>query len=218
VYVMFLTGLRVGELGGLTWDNIDFENKYIEVSKSLMCEYEQGVKTMRMTTPKTVNSYRKIPFIGEIEEMLMRQKKKQEGLKRNLGGRWRSTEEFRNVVFTTNMGSPVIRHVAQKVINSIVNEINLNRKYNAETSGEEYIEFPKLYPHAIRHTFCSRCFEKGLNPKVVQKIMGHAYYSTTIEIYTHITEELYHEDVAKLGNAVVRNEDGLYESNLSPKI
>jgi len=121
-------------------------------------------------------------------------------------------------VFTTNMGSPVIRHVAQKVINSIVNEINLNRKYNAETSGEEYIEFPKLYPHAIRHTFCSRCFEKGLNPKVVQKIMGHAYYSTTIEIYTHITEELYHEDVAKLGNAVVRNEDGLYESNLSPKI
>ncbi|MCQ4648727.1 tyrosine-type recombinase/integrase [Blautia marasmi] len=37
-------------------------------------------------------------------------------------------------------------------------------------------------PHALRHTFCSRCFEKGITPKVVQQLMGHAHYSTTIDI------------------------------------
>ncbi|MCQ4982215.1 MAG: tyrosine-type recombinase/integrase [Blautia coccoides] len=38
------------------------------------------------------------------------------------------------------------------------------------------------HPHALRHTFCSRCFEKGITPKVVQQLMGHAHYSTTIDI------------------------------------
>ena len=64
--------------------------------------------------------------------------------------------------------------------------------------NREAIEFEKVYPHALRHTFCSRCFEKGLKPKVVQQLMGHAHYSTTIDIYTHITEETLDEEIAKL--------------------
>ena len=51
-------------------------------------------------------------------------------------------------------------------------------KYN-KTYKEE---LPKITPHALRHTFCSRCFEKGITTKVVQQLMGHAHYSTTIDI------------------------------------
>ena len=53
------------------------------------------------------------------------------------------------------------------------------------------------HPHALRHTFCSRCFEKGITPKVVQQLMGHAHYSTTIDIYTHISEEMMGNELEK---------------------
>ena len=59
-----------------------------------------------------------------------------------------------------------------------------------------------LYPHAIRHTFCSRCFEADMQPKVVQSIMGHQHYSTTIDIYTHVTDEKYQEEIGKFGRAM----------------
>lgn len=65
------------------------------------------------------------------------------------------------------------------------------------------IIFEDVYPHAIRHTFCSRCFEKDMNPKVVQALMGHQHYSTTIEIYTHVTEQKFDDEIAKFGSAVV---------------
>ncbi|MBQ3061057.1 MAG: site-specific integrase, partial [Lachnospiraceae bacterium] len=76
--IMFLTGIRVGELGGLQWSDVDFEQKCIRINRSLSCQYEQGVKKMELTTPKTHNSYRTIPFMGEAEEMFLAQKKKQE--------------------------------------------------------------------------------------------------------------------------------------------
>lgn len=58
-------------------------------------------------------------------------------------------------------------------------------------------------PHALRHTFCSRCFEKGIKPKVVQQLMGHAHYSTTIDIYTHITESTMEEELAKFSSSAI---------------
>ena len=62
------------------------------------------------------------------------------------------------------------------------------------------IDDRKPYPHAIRHTFCSRCFEKGMDAKVVQMLMGHQHYSTTIDIYTHVTETKFEEEIAKFGS------------------
>ena len=109
---MFLTGLRVGELGGLMWNDIDFEKKCIRIERSLSCQYEKGVKTQRITTPKTYNSYRTIPFMGEAEEMFKAQLVKQKALKKELGDRWRS--DIPDLVFTTTMGSPVTRYIAEK--------------------------------------------------------------------------------------------------------
>lgn len=213
-YTMFLTGLRIGELGALSWCDVDFKGKYIEVNRALSCEYSEGVKKLVITTPKTLNAYRKIPFMGELEEKLKSQKVKQDNLKKKLGARWRASKELGNLVFTTNMGSPIIRHVGERAVRAVVREINLNREYLAKKNGTVYEEFPKVYPHAIRHSFCSRCFEKGMNPKVVQKLMGHAYYSTTIDIYTHVVEESMKEDIDKFGSALVRKPDTEYESFL----
>lgn len=200
--IMFLTGVRVGELGGLQWDDVDFEQKCIRINRSLSCQYEQGVKKMELTTPKTHNSYRTIPFMGEAEEMFLAQKKKQEQVKKRLGKRWREQEGFENLVFTTSLGSPVTRYVAEKQINKVVEAINYAENLQSVLEGREPRRFEAVHPHAIRHSFASRCFEQNMNPKVVQALMGHQHYSTAIDIYTHITEAKYKEEIEKFGKVV----------------
>ena len=199
-HVMFNSGLRVGEVGGLRWEDVDFNKNCIRINRSLSCEYHAGVKTLKLTTPKTVNSYRQIPFMGNTREMLLSQKKKQQALMEELGHRWRGTGEFDGLVFTTSMGSPVTRYSAERHINKIVEAINLKENIEAVRENREPVLMERIYPHAIRHTFCSRCFESGMTPKVVQMIMGHANYSTTIEIYTHVTQEVFHDEVSKFND------------------
>ena len=115
-YFMCLTGVRVGELGGLKWSDIDFEKKVVNIQRSLSCSYSNGIKREMLVSPKTVNSTRQIPFIGEMEDILKSQKQKQIQLKKELGNRWRSKDEFSDLVFTTGMGSPCSRYIVQKEI------------------------------------------------------------------------------------------------------
>ena len=206
-YVMLGTGMRIGEVGGLSWSDVDFKNEVIHITKSLCCQYEGGVKTQKLTLPKTVNSVRDIPFMGEVGPMLQQWKEKQLKWKRELGPRWRAEGDLSNLVFTTSMGSPVTRYVVEKDMRNIVAQINAQRIYE----GKKEIEH--IYPHALRHTFCSMCFERDMNPKVVQQIMGHANYSTTMDIYTHVTNTHIEEDIKKFGGSVVRKSENPLRKN-----
>lgn len=201
-YIMLLTGLRVGEIGGLKWNDVDFNNKCINVQQSLSCQYYNGVKTIKLTGLKTDNSYRCIPFMGEAEEMFIAQKKKQDAKRKELGARWRGKNEFSDLVFSSTLGSPVIRYIAEKEINNIVHQVNLKEAFKATQENRLPNGFEAAYPHAMRHTFCSNCFRHGMNPKTVQDLMGHRYYSTTIDIYTHIMGNDYSEEAEKYQNIV----------------
>lgn len=201
-YIMFLTGMRIGEVGGLMWSDIDFDNKCIHINRSLSCQYEYGKKMLCLTEPKTHNSYRKIPFFEEAEEMYLSQQKKVKELKKTLGSRWRGEEGCEDLVFVTTMGSPVLRYHAEKEIKKVVKEINLQESVQAVREQREPVVFEDMYPHAIRHTFCSRCFEADMQPKVVQSIMGHQHYSITIDIYTHVTDAKFEEEIDKFGLAL----------------
>ncbi len=202
-YIMFLTGMRIGEVGGLKWEDVDFKNKCININRSLSCQYEAGEKTVRLTAPKTHNSYRKIPFMGEAEKMFLSQKKKQDKIKKELGKRYRSNGELSDLVFVTSMGSPVFRYHAEKEVKKVVKAINEQEAFDSVREQKEPHYFEDLYPHAIRHTFCSRCFQLNMNPKVVQKLMGHQHYSTTIDIYTHVMQDDIHTEISKLESAVM---------------
>lgn len=188
VYTLFLTGLRMGEISGLCWKDIDWKNHCIRVHQSLGCEYRNGEKSIQFTALKTVNSYRKIPFMGELKEILLSQKEKQEKLKERLGVRYRAKDEFSNLVFVTSQGSPVTRYSAEKQINLIKNETNIEEMINAEREGREPVLIEQICPHSIRHTFATRCFERGIDPKVVQEMMGHAHYSTTIVSFVELND------------------------------
>ena len=67
-------------------------------------------KTMRLTSPKTENSVRKVPFFGETQKILEQQFEKVKRRKKDLGDRWRKPEEMGNLVFLTSMGSPIGRY------------------------------------------------------------------------------------------------------------
>ena len=125
--------------------------------------------------------------------------KKQQLYKKKLGDRWRANPELGDLVFTSTMGSPITRYVITHDIKKVVQNINLKEIYSAMRENRKPREFEHLHPHAFRHTFATRCFEKGLDPLFVQSIMGHANYSTTVS-YTHILQNTKQKEVAKVGN------------------
>ena len=196
-YFMCLTGVRVGELGGMKWSDIDFKKKVVHVRRSLSCSYYNGEKRMMLVTPKTVNSIREIPFLGEMEEILKSQKKKQNKLKEELGSRWRSTDDLKDLVFTTGMGSPCVRYVVLAV-----------------QENREPREIRDFHPHSLRHTFATRCFEKKMEPKVVQRLMGHSSISITLNIYTHVLDNIMEEEIKKFGVAKTQTPEEYYNEEI----
>lgn len=196
--ILLITGMRIGEFSGLQWNDIDFDKKVIRIQRSMMTAYQDGKKIMELTTPKTANSYRLIPFFDDTENLFKAWKVKQDYYKEKLGSRWRLDEKFGDLVFTTTMGSPITRYNIVHDLKKVETNIILKENNIAYREGRKPREFGHLHPHCFRHTFATRCFEKGLDPVVVQSIMGHANYSTTLS-YTHILEDKTKEEVAKIG-------------------
>lgn len=197
--ILLLTGMRIGEFSGLQWQDIDFAKKRIHISRSMMTAYQDGKKIMELTTPKTANAYRDIPFFGDAETYLKDWKAKQDVYKAKLGNRWRTGEEFGDLVFTTTMGSPITRYNIVHDLKRVENNIRLKEMRMAKNDGRQPRFFEHIHPHAFRHTFATRCFEKGLDPLVVQNIMGHANYSTTVS-YTHILDNKIDEAAKVVGD------------------
>jgi len=198
-YIMFLTGMRVGEIGGLQDEDIDFTNKFIYVRRTLTSQYENGVKIEELTTPKTQNSCRAIPFFGETEIYLKSQIIKRNELKKQLGNRWRAKEDFGNLVFCTTMGSPANRYAVERDLNSVIKIYNKMVEVESKYTGEQPFHIEKMHPHCIRHTVATRLLEKGMNPRVVQGLLGHANYNTTLQ-YSHALNDFTKSEAEKIGN------------------
>lgn len=184
------TGLRVGEIGGLKWDDIDFNEKTLHVQRTLLQDKSKG--GFYFGTPKTKTSIRKIPLTDEAIEILNHQKQKQSKLKAKCKS-WNDTWD--GLVFTTTTGNPVGSSTFRNMLIRIVGNINLDRKIEAE--GREYEEFKKISFHSLRHTFATRCIERGVIPKVLQKFLGHANISTTMDLYVHVTEDIMYDEIQK---------------------
>ena len=161
--------------------------------------YIHGRKIEELSTPKTFNSYRNIPFFGETEALFRSWAQKQLIYKQKMGDRWRANPAHGDLVFTTTVGSPVTRYVIVHAIKRIVDNINMKEYQRAINEKRAPILFEHLHPHAFRHTFATRCFEKGMDPLVVQTIMGHSNYSTTVS-YTHVLDEKVQNSAESVGD------------------
>jgi len=75
-------------------------------------------------------------------------------------------------------------------IKRVVNEINMQRPMLEEME--------KFSGHTFRHTFATRCIESGIQPKTLQKYLGHATLQMTMDLYVHVTEDFKREEIKKL--------------------
>lgn len=217
-YFLFLTGVRVGELGAVMWKDIDFDAEVIHIRHSLSCNYYEGVKREMIVSPKTANSIRDIPFMGEMREILLTQKEKVDRLKKSLGDRWRA-KDYPDLVFVTSMGSPCTRYIVEKEVNKAVARINEEQAQLAVMFNKKPIEvIRKFHPHTIRHTFATRCAEKGIDVKVAQKLLGHSSITITLNIYTHVDDVRQLKEIEKFGNVGSSSEvtDSPTAINFSP--
>lgn len=189
------TGLRAGEVGGLQWNDIDFENKFLNVERTILQDYSKG--GFFYGTPKTKLSKRKIPLTNEAILILKNQKILQNKLKsksRDWNGKWD------DLVFTTINGNPVGSSTFRMMMIRIVNNINLDRKCSSEDGV--YEEFKHAYMHALRHTFATRCIENGVQPKTLQKILGHSTLAVTMDLYVHVTDEHIFSEIDKMNQPI----------------
>ena len=205
-FFMFLTGVRVGEMGAVKWSDIDFDKKTIHIRRSLSCAYNAGVKQMGLVTPKTACSNRQIPFIGEMEEILKMQKAKTMKLKKELGDRWRSTGEFDDLVFVSTMGSPCTRYIVDKEVKKVLKRMSDSEAMLAvhETRKPQFL-IRDFHPHSIRHTFATRCAERDIDVKVAQKLLGHSNITITLNIYMHVAESRKMKEIEKFGDACIED-------------
>lgn len=189
------TGLRVGEIGGLQWSDIDFENKFLNVQRTMLQDPQKG--GFFFGEPKTKKSRRKVPLTNEAISILQDQKNTQNKLKvksKNWNKNWEG------LVFTTINGNPVSPSTFRSMMIRIVKNINFDRKCNSP--NDSYEEFRHCYMHSLRHTFATRCIENGIQPKTLQKILGHSTLNITMDLYVHVTDEQIFSEIDKM-NVVI---------------
>lgn len=106
--------------------------------------------------------------------------------------------------------TPLFSAYVESDMRYITGQINEMYRMQATYSGNVvYKTFERIHPHALRHTFATRCFEKGMTPRTVQEIMGHANYNTTVS-YTHVLDDIKTREALSVG-------DFLQNKNISNK-
>ncbi|AWK50473.1 site-specific integrase [Clostridium beijerinckii] len=191
------TGMRQGELFALTWEDIYFEECYIDVNKTVKSvadvsrEGREPLKTI-IQTPKTVNSVRRVSIPSALSEQLKQYRLKQLEKKFKLANLYTDN----NLVFCTSYGKYLDSSSVRKRMNKIIDNIN-----TAETDKTKIINNRKF--HDLRHTYATRLFELGEVPKTVQKLLGHSDISITLDIYTHVLEDMKIMAASKLNDLYV---------------
>lgn len=197
--ILLNTGLRIGEFSALTWDCVDFENKEIHINKSMSFGYVNGKKLEIVTSPKTQAAYRTIPFFDGVEGWFKSWKQKQDALKKKLGDRWRARPELGDIVFCTSLGSPASRYAISHSLVKIEKNMQLKEDFNAKLENRTPRKIGHLHPHCLRHSFCTLCFQRDMNPSVIQALMGHSDFAVTTS-YLHVLNDKRKEEVAKVGS------------------
>lgn len=157
VYICLCSGMRIGEICALTWEDIDTDNGIINIRKTIQRIYviEDGERKTELLidTPKTKNSIREIPISRDLLRML---------------------KPFKKIV---NPNFFVLTNDAKPT------EPRTYRSYYKNLMKK--LEIPEIKFHGLRHSFATRCIESNCDYKTVSVLLGHSNISTTLNLYVH---------------------------------
>ena len=169
IIVLLRTGLRISEFCGLTVNDLDFTNRVINIDHQLI----KLKRNYIVQPPKSENGVRQIPMSDEVYQSLkniLKHRRKQRELE---------IDGYKDFLFINRNGNPNVAVNYEAVFRSLVN------KYNSK--HEE--QLPRITPHVMRHTFCTRLANAGMNPKALQYVMGHSNITITLNLYAHASLE-----------------------------
>ena len=160
ILLTMYTGLRIGEVCALTWNNIDLNKGVIRIEHTMIrikdLEAESRTKIV-LEEPKTENSKREIPINQYLYDILMRIKSR-----------------TRNAYFLTGTKEYIEPRTYYNQYQKILRDLGI----------------PKYGFHALRHTFATNCIEIGMDPKTLSEILGHSDVKVTLSLYVHPTNSL----------------------------
>ena len=185
VKLMLITGMRWGEINGLTWS--DITEKYISVNHGINYRNRgKGGHEYYIDKPKTSSGIRDIPLTEEMKEMFQMQRQYQSDL--GIQGDV-EIDGYSGFVFTTTKGYPYTHEAICRVLRCIVKYANQWEAKRAEEEGREAVVIGKITPHKFRHTFSTRLAEADVNPVVHARLMGHSRVETSYNVYSHISKQ-----------------------------
>lgn len=174
---MILTGLRLGELRGLQWDDVDMDAATIQIQRQL-----HGLASHSHFTPPKYGEVREIHLPDKAVDILKIAKKRQAEQRIAAGPKWKEDDISKKLVFRLNNGNP---H----------SETSL---YDAARAVGDIIGKPGLHPHDLRHSYAVAALRSGVDVKTVQHNLGHKSASMTLDVYAAYTNDAGKEGAKKL--------------------
>lgn len=157
IYICLSTGLRIGEICALVWNDIDMKTGVVNVSRTIQRIYMVDGTRRRsevvIDTPKSVNSIRQVPLSRDLQKILR-------PLKKIVNG---------NFYVLTNSAKPIEPRSYRNHFNRLIGKLGI----------------PELKFHGLRHSFATRCIESRCDIKTVSLLLGHSSVNTTLNLYVH---------------------------------
>lgn len=198
IITMLWTGMRVGEITGLRWCDVDMEKNIIDVNHTILYYMDGSSRKCRMivNSPKTKCSRRSIPMLPIVKDAILMEKEMQKkyGIecKTNVDG-------YTDFIFLNRYGNAHNHSALNMLLGRIVESCNAYALCN-KRGEDEVILLPQFSNHTLRHTFTTRMCEAGMNIKAMQDILGHADAETTMNIYAEATQELKQSEMINLAD------------------
>ncbi len=180
IYILFKTGLRISEFVGLTLNDIDMQDRKINVNHQL--QRKRNMEYVIEDT-KTTSGTREIPMSDEVYvcfQWIIANRKK---VKKEL-----MIDGKCGFLYLDKNDMPMVALHWEKYFQHI------REKYNKIYR----VQMPEVTPHVCRHTFCSNMAKSGMNPKTLQYIMGHSDIGVTLNTYTHVQYEDAEKEMNKI--------------------